>query len=102
MAIIVPPTLLDPVASALGAAGITFGRVGERALDERVTLLTIEDAKGLEFDAVTVVEPARIVQETPRGCEPSTWPSPGPPRCCRSSTPTPCPPPSRRPCRRSA
>jgi superfamily I DNA/RNA helicase len=67
VAIIVPPTLLDPVASALSAAGITFGRVGERALDERVTLLTIEDAKGLEFDAVTVVEPARIVQETRQG-----------------------------------
>jgi superfamily I DNA/RNA helicase len=63
----VPPTLLDPVAAALGAAGITFGRVGERALDERVTVLTVEDAKGLEFDAVTVVEPARIIQETPQG-----------------------------------
>jgi DNA helicase IV len=67
MAIIVPPTLLDRVASALAAVGITFGRVGERALDERVTLLTIEDAKGLEFDAVTVVEPARIVRETRQG-----------------------------------
>jgi DNA helicase IV len=67
VAIIVPPSLLDRVASALSTAGITFGRVGERVLDERVTLLAIEDAKGLEFDAVTVVEPARIIQETPQG-----------------------------------
>jgi DNA helicase IV len=67
VAIIVPPTLLEPVASALVSAGITFGRVGERALDERVTLLTVENAKGLEFDAVTVIEPARIVRETPQG-----------------------------------
>ena len=65
--VIVPPTLLDPVAAASTDAGIPFGRVGDRALDERVTLLTIEDAKGLEFDAVIVVEPARIAQETPQG-----------------------------------
>ncbi len=67
VAIIVPPSLLEPVAAALAAASITFGRVGERVLDERVTLLTIENAKGLEFDAVTVVEPARLVRETPQG-----------------------------------
>jgi hypothetical protein len=66
-AVIVPPSLMDPVAGALAAAAIPFGRVGRGALDERVTLLTIEDAKGLEFDAVTVVEPARITQETPQG-----------------------------------
>jgi DNA helicase IV len=66
-AIIVPPSLMDPVAAALAAAAVPFGRVGNGALDERVTLLTIEDAKGLEFDAVTVVEPARITQETPQG-----------------------------------
>ena len=67
LGVIVPPTLLDPVGSALDDAGIAFGRVGSRALDERVTLLTIEDAKGLEFDSVTVVEPMRIATETPQG-----------------------------------
>ena len=67
VAIIVPPTLLDAVAAALTAGGIPFGSVGDRALDERVTLLAIENAKGLEFDSVTVVEPARIAQETPQG-----------------------------------
>jgi DNA helicase IV len=66
-AVIAPPTLLGPVAAALSAGGLSFGTVGDRALDERVTLLTIEDAKGLEFDSVTVVEPFRIAQETPQG-----------------------------------
>jgi DNA helicase IV len=65
--VIVPPTLLDAVAEALDDAGLHFGRVGAGALDEQVTLLSIEDAKGLEFDSVTVVEPARIAEETPQG-----------------------------------
>ena len=64
---IVPPSLLDPVAAALDASGLPYGRVGDGALDEQVTLLAIEDAKGLEFDSVVVVEPARIIRETPQG-----------------------------------
>jgi UvrD-like helicase C-terminal domain len=67
VAVIVPPSLFNPVAQALYSSGITYGHVGRGALDETVTLLTIEDAKGLEFDSVTVVEPHRIVNETPQG-----------------------------------
>ena len=67
VAVIVPPSLLEAVASALDGAGLPFGQVGGGALDEQVTLLTIEDAKGLEFDSVVVVEPARIVRETAQG-----------------------------------
>jgi superfamily I DNA/RNA helicase len=37
------------------------------ALGERVSLLTVDEAKGLEFDAVTVVDPAAIIRESPRG-----------------------------------
>ncbi len=44
-----------------------YGQVGDGALDEQVTVLAIEDAKGLEFDSVVVVEPARIVRETAQG-----------------------------------
>jgi hypothetical protein len=65
--VIVPPSLLDAVAAALDQAGLEFGQVGNGALDEQVTVLSIEDAKGLEFDSVTIVEPARIVGETPQG-----------------------------------
>jgi DNA helicase IV len=32
-----------------------------------VTLVPIEVAKGLEFDSVVVVEPARLVREAPQG-----------------------------------
>jgi DNA helicase IV len=35
--------------------------------DERVTLLTVEEAKGLEFDGVLVVAPEEIVSGSPRG-----------------------------------
>jgi UvrD-like helicase C-terminal domain len=65
--IIVAPSLLPPVAAGLDAAGIPFGRVGDGALDSDLTLLSMDDAKGLEFDSVVVVEPARLVAESPRG-----------------------------------
>jgi DNA helicase IV len=69
VAAIVPPTLFDLVAGALDERAVRFGGLGSgsAALDEPVTLLTITDAKGLEFDAVVVVEPARIVRESPQG-----------------------------------
>ncbi|WP_344956311.1 HelD family protein [Actinomadura miaoliensis] len=37
------------------------------ALDSPVVVLTCEEAKGLEFDAVVVVDPAGIVAQSPRG-----------------------------------
>jgi superfamily I DNA/RNA helicase len=33
----------------------------------RVSVLTVEQAKGLEFDGVVLVEPAAILAESPRG-----------------------------------
>ncbi|MGB8199149.1 MAG: ATP-binding domain-containing protein, partial [Pseudonocardiaceae bacterium] len=36
-------------------------------LDAPVTVLTVAQAKGLEFDAVVLVDPAAIVAESPRG-----------------------------------
>jgi len=67
VAVIVPRSLLGVVASALEASHIRYGGVGRGALDETVSLLTVEDAKGLEFDSVTVVEPHRIVSEAAQG-----------------------------------
>ena len=66
-AVIVPPGLAGPVAEALTAAGLEFGMAGRDALEQRLSLLSIDDAKGLEFDSVTVVEPAQIVDESPQG-----------------------------------
>jgi len=37
------------------------------ALDEPIAVLTVPAAKGLEFDAVIIVEPAEIWAESPRG-----------------------------------
>uniref|UniRef100_UPI002455DEE5 ATP-binding domain-containing protein n=1 Tax=Nocardia farcinica TaxID=37329 RepID=UPI002455DEE5 len=34
---------------------------------EAVRVLTVSEVKGLEFDTVLLVEPARIVEESPRG-----------------------------------
>jgi DNA helicase IV len=65
--VIVPPSLLDGVGRALEASGTEFGYAGRGALGDPVTLLTVEDAKGLEFDSVTVVEPTRIVEEAAQG-----------------------------------
>ncbi|MEV4310988.1 AAA family ATPase [Actinocrispum sp. NPDC049592] len=36
-------------------------------LDSQVSILTVWQAKGLEFDSVLVVDPARILAESPRG-----------------------------------
>jgi len=41
--------------------------VGSAALDSRVSLLTVAEAKGLEFDQVVVVEPAALAEAGVRG-----------------------------------
>jgi DNA helicase IV len=53
---------------ALGAlvAGVAKALDGEE-LAERVGVLDVDDVKGLEFDAVVVVEPADVLDESPRG-----------------------------------
>ena len=65
--VLVPPELLAPARSALEAGGVSFGEVGSGALDSRVSLLVLADAKGLEFDSVIVVEPALIAARGPHG-----------------------------------
>ncbi len=49
-----------------GVPGAVAGP-GLAALDAPVAVLTVADAKGLEFDSVIVVEPDRILRESPRG-----------------------------------
>jgi DNA helicase IV len=65
--VLVPESLLAPLGAALLAA-VPDAAVGEQPdLRNRVVLLTVGQAKGLEFDAVLVVEPHRIVAESRRG-----------------------------------
>ena len=67
-AVVVPRSLRDPFVRSL-ADGLDRGTlgVGGSALDSRVSVLTVAEAKGLEFDQVIVVEPAAILADSPRG-----------------------------------
>lgn len=58
---------LDALATALAAEfGAEVG-VGARGLSRTIAVLTPSDVKGLEFDAVVVVEPSDIIDEHERG-----------------------------------
>jgi len=67
LGVIVPAGLVDALGPAALAAepGLALGDDPE--LRSRVVLLTVAQAKGLEFDSVLVVDPDRIVAESPRG-----------------------------------
>ena len=67
VAVISPPSMLAELGEALAGAGIGFGTVGRGALDDTVTLVSVDAVKGLEFDSVVVVEPAALVAEAPQG-----------------------------------
>jgi superfamily I DNA/RNA helicase len=43
------------------------GVVGAGDIDAQVTVLSVAQAKGLEFDAVVLVDPAAMLAESPRG-----------------------------------
>jgi hypothetical protein len=59
-AVITPRARHAELATAI-AAGVPDSMAG------RVGVLTVDDAKGLEFDGVVVLDPAAIVAESPRG-----------------------------------
>jgi len=40
---------------------------GDADLDKQVVVLTVSQAKGLEFDSVLIADPAQILGESPRG-----------------------------------
>ncbi|SBT37164.1 HelD family protein [Micromonospora auratinigra] len=67
LGVIVPADRVDELGKVVVGA-LPEAAVGEQPeLANRVVLLTTEQAKGLEFDSVLVVEPERIVAESPRG-----------------------------------
>ena len=66
VAVIAPDSLVRVVREALAKrSGIDLGDAATDGLDHRVTLVAAREAKGLEFDAVVVVEPAAIAAEIP-------------------------------------
>ncbi|MFJ5544769.1 HelD family protein [Micromonospora chalcea] len=67
LGVLVPTGRVDELGGAVVAA-LPEAALGEQPeLANRVVVLTTEQAKGLEFDSVLVVDPARIVSESPRG-----------------------------------
>lgn len=58
--VVVPGEARDAVTAALRDAGVDFGTGARGGLARTVTLLDPPEAKGLEFDAVVVVEPSAI------------------------------------------
>ncbi|MEH1164396.1 ATP-binding domain-containing protein [Micromonospora sp. CPCC 205539] len=67
LGVIVPAGRVDALGATLTAA-LPEAAVGEHPeLESRVVVLTVAQAKGLEFDSVLVVDPERMVAESPRG-----------------------------------
>jgi hypothetical protein len=62
VAVLTPPSMVERVRSVLSSAG-----KGPEMLDAPLAVLPVQQAKGLEFDSVVVVEPAAIVAEHPHG-----------------------------------
>ncbi len=63
--IVVPESWRAEIATALKQADISFlDGMTAAALGEHITLLLAAATKGLEFDAVVVVEPAAIISES--------------------------------------
>jgi superfamily I DNA/RNA helicase len=55
-------------AGAAVTAALPGAAIGEHAeLENQVVVLTVRQAKGLEFDSVVVVEPDHIIAGSPRG-----------------------------------
>ncbi|MGI8757747.1 MAG: HelD family protein [Acidimicrobiales bacterium] len=67
VAVVAPDSLVEALASALQLAGVSHGRASTGGLAAQITLVPVRLVKGLELDAVIVVEPARIVAEEPQG-----------------------------------
>jgi DNA helicase IV len=66
-AVIAPTARVDDVRAAVAEAGGDVASVTEGLMAHRITVLPAGLAKGLEFDAVLVVEPAAIVAESAHG-----------------------------------
>jgi DNA helicase IV len=66
--VVVTASVKEGVASALASSGVEFvdGQL-TLSLGDRVTLVPPSSTKGVEFDAVVVVEPARIIAEEDGG-----------------------------------
>jgi len=61
IAVVAPDQLCDQVSAALHERGLEHGRAAASGLDQSLTVVPVSVVKGLEIDAVVVVEPSAIV-----------------------------------------
>lgn len=66
--VVAPESLLDSLRADFAAAEMNVKSPSDGHLGTSINLMSASEAKGLEFDAVVVVEPAGIVEESPHGC----------------------------------
>lgn len=66
-AVLAPGSLVAELAAALDATGVESADPRREGLGAPLSLLPVDLANGLEFDAVVVVEPSEIVREAPQG-----------------------------------
>jgi DNA helicase IV len=67
IAVVAPDDRCDEISDALSAAGFEHGRAATTGLDQSLTVVPVSVVKGLELDAVVVVEPAEIVASGEHG-----------------------------------
>jgi DNA helicase IV len=67
IAVVAPDELCDTISEAMSAAGLAHGRAATTGLDQSLTVVPVSVVKGLELDAVIVVEPAKIVSDQEHG-----------------------------------
>ncbi len=67
IAVVAPDDLCDPISDALQARGFEHGRAASSGLDQSLTVVPVSVVKGLELDAVVVVEPSDIVSGQEHG-----------------------------------
>jgi hypothetical protein len=67
LAVVCATNSAEELSRLLEAEGIEHGRATRHGLDSQVTVVPVSLVKGLEVDAVLVVEPARMVEEEAQG-----------------------------------
>jgi DNA helicase IV len=67
VAVVAPDDLCDPISDALQERDFDHGRAASSGLDQSLTVVPVSVVKGLELDAVVVVEPSQIVRGQEHG-----------------------------------
>jgi DNA helicase IV len=67
VAVLAPAALVDVLNEAVGSGPLDGSGTDGPDLDDMVVVLTVSQAKGLEFDSVLIVDPVQILADSPHG-----------------------------------